>query len=508
MAEDKILKALEGILGPDNVTNDPVKMAVYSVDQNPFGGSRTPAYLAMPETVEEIQEILRFCNRDKVPVYTRGSGISTMGVSNWPGVIMLDLYPRMNKVHEIDTEHRYAVIEPGVSAGELYRETEKVGLRPLTGQFPYTTSLISNYIETSAASEGARVAEQTLLLGLEVVLPTGETFRTGSWGVAGCRPLSPSNFGPNLTGLYFGSRGTLGVITKASIKLFPVPEYIDWVMIDFGDRMEDMMACEHEIFRRVKPAIHFCLDRGFTYFGVAMTMRMLMGTEAYMDSILPEIRDVFLDMAPPWLGLYVFEGTERAVKAQLDDLDTVVAKHKFEAMPTSAFGENFQAMLELFGTEQISKPGWMEILAYGAARCIGLNWAYGPASALPEMYERLVELAEEYSLPSHGFLFTPGPEDRIWGYQYLVGYDSSKPDEVRRIHDWYYELVKMLHRVGCCPPRLFFPPADSVTNYWLSQAPEYMEVVHRIKRALDPNDILNPGELQIVDPETFERRGI
>ena len=132
MAEDKILKALEGILGPDNVTNDPVKMAVYSVDQNPFGGSRTPAYLAMPETVEEIQEILRFCNRDKVPVYTRGSGISTMGVSNWPGVIMLDLYPLMNKVHEIDTEHRFAVIEPGVSAGELYRETEKVGLRPLT----------------------------------------------------------------------------------------------------------------------------------------------------------------------------------------------------------------------------------------------------------------------------------------------------------------------------------------------------------------------------------------
>ena len=484
------------IVGPENVTDDPALMAGYSIDHNPFGSRRMPLLAVMPQRVEELQEITRLCNREKAAIYVRSSGINTMGVANYSGCVMLDLYPRMRTIHEIDEEERYALIEPGVTAGELYRETAKRGLRPLTGQYPYTTSILSNYLDRPAVSEAFLHGEK-FIRDLEVVLPDGEVIRTGLSAVKGCKPIFYHGFGPGITELFEGSRGIFGIITKASVMLYPLPEYVAWYAIAFRD-LDAAIAFSREVAWRATPNIHFVLDAGFTYFGVGMMMRLLRGTAGTMDDIEPEAEREFRRFIPPWLGLLVYEGTENQVKAKVLDLKEMAGKHEgVDLAGLDLLPQPFRGVVEAFGQEQISRPGWMEILAYGAAHCIGLYWTVGEMS-LKELYPRLLDLAERYRLPHHGFLFgakgmgllSPGA-----AYQYLVGYDSSNPEEVDRVHAWYLELTREFHRAGHCPPRLFFPPGDPVVDYWWSQAPEYTRFIRRIKRMLDPNNIMNPGQL-------------
>lgn len=223
-------QALEDIVGPEYISQDPAIRDTYNqvwgnklVFDSKF--SNRPAAIVLPGSTEEVQAIVRACNRYKISFKPFSSGfeiVSTALVSE--NSIILDL-KRMDKIVEIDTKNMYAVVEPYVSVFRLQLELAKHGL--FLG--PISAGPEAGVIASSCCHFGSGNTQVFTgglgrnVLGCEWVLPTGEVFRMGS-AEAGSGWFSADGPGFGLRGIlrgHSGANGGHGVITKASHKLYP-----------------------------------------------------------------------------------------------------------------------------------------------------------------------------------------------------------------------------------------------------------------------------------------------
>lgn len=217
MFPENLQKAITDILGPDNVSFADEDLICYSYDAT--GKKSIPEGVAFPGTAEEVAEILKLANTEDFPVIARGAGSGFTGGSvPIRGGLVLST-ERMNRIIEIDKENHVATVEPGVVCGDLQAEVESVGLFYPPDPTSLNFSTIGGNIAECAG--GPRAVKygvtRDYLLGLEVVLPTGEIVKTGVKTVKGV-------VGYDLTRLICGSEGTLGVVTKAHLKLIAKPE--------------------------------------------------------------------------------------------------------------------------------------------------------------------------------------------------------------------------------------------------------------------------------------------
>jgi len=227
----RIYKVFENIVGPENISDDPAILDTYTfnwlAESHPtFGpskyGYRPPAVL-LPGSTEEVQAIVKACNRFKVKYKAHSTGY---GIHAFPGieeVIVLDLR-RMNSIIEIDERNKFAVVEPYVSWAELTSEIVKVGLFTTPIQAGSQASVLANVSSlwgvNTFGNHGGHNGRN--MLGAEWVLPTGEILRLGSADGWYCA----DGPGPSVRGVlrgHIGACGGLGVITKASIKLHNWP---------------------------------------------------------------------------------------------------------------------------------------------------------------------------------------------------------------------------------------------------------------------------------------------
>ena len=214
----KIISELENIVGLKNVITRPEELYVYSRDSTIF--EHSPDVVVIPKTAEQVSEILKLANREKIPVVPRGAGTSASG-SPIPimGGIVLDM-SRNDKILEIDSHNLTVEVESGVVCDLLNEELAKHGFffPPDPASSPACT--IAGMVANNSAGNMAMKYGTTRdhVLWLEVVLPTGEIIQTGSTTIK-----SVSQF--DLTRLMVGSEGQLGVITKVGLKLTPLPEH-------------------------------------------------------------------------------------------------------------------------------------------------------------------------------------------------------------------------------------------------------------------------------------------
>ena len=193
---------------------------VYSRDQS-FVNPRRPDLVVFAETVEQVQNVMRYANKTRTPVTPYSSGLNLHGGTiPRQGGIVLNL-SRMNKILQVDTENWSCVIEPGVTVRQLQDELEKHQLRAmLPFGVPPQRSALTSYLERDPALAAASFEYgNELILDTELILPTGELFRTGLWS-SGNTPGSP--MGPvraMLNRLWTGAQGTLGIMTKMNIKV-------------------------------------------------------------------------------------------------------------------------------------------------------------------------------------------------------------------------------------------------------------------------------------------------
>ena len=253
-SEPEVLARLREIAGAENVLVEPERMEPYA--QDAVKEKFPPEAVVLPRTAQEVSAILRLANERLFPVTARGGGVGyTGGAVPVEGGIVIGT-DRMNRIKEIAPDDLYVITEPGVTTYDLQQAVEAHGLFYPPDPASYKNSHIGGNIAENAG--GIRSAKYGVtkhyVLGLEVVLPTGEIIRTGG--------LTTKNVvGFDLTGLMCGSEGMLGIITEATLRLLPLPEATRTVRATFRT-MREACACVPRFTRaRITPVAIEALDR-------------------------------------------------------------------------------------------------------------------------------------------------------------------------------------------------------------------------------------------------------
>jgi glycolate oxidase len=253
-SDARVQGRLREIVGAEHVLVDPERMEPYAHDA--VKEKFPPEAVLLPRSAEEIARVLKLANEARFPVTARGGGVGyTGGAVPLEGGIVIGT-DRMNHVKEISADDLYVVTEPGVTTYALQQAVEAHGLFYPPDPASYKDSFIGGNIAENAG--GIRSAKYGVtkhyVLGLEVVTPTGEIIRTGG-------RVTKNVVGFDLTGLICGSEGMLGIITEATLRLLPLPESTGTVRATFRS-MKDACACVAGFSRaRITPVAIEVLDR-------------------------------------------------------------------------------------------------------------------------------------------------------------------------------------------------------------------------------------------------------
>ncbi|VEN72897.1 Glycolate oxidase subunit GlcD [Candidatus Desulfarcum epimagneticum] len=248
---DPCRRKLQSIVGPDHFLKEEEDRACYAYDATAM--FHMPDAVVFPKNARQVSEILILANQEGFCVTPRGHGSGMTGGSlPVEGGVAL-VMTRMSRILEIDTDNLTAHVETGVVTGRLHRAAEKKGLfyppDPASSDF---STIGGNLGECAGGPRAVKYGvTRDYVLGLEVVLPTGEIIHTGVKTAKGVT-------GYDLARLFVGSEGTLGVITRAVLKLLPLPETIRTMSVVF-DAMEDAAETVSEVIRKgiIPRAIEF-----------------------------------------------------------------------------------------------------------------------------------------------------------------------------------------------------------------------------------------------------------
>ncbi len=243
----KALDALKEALGDEWATDSPSILCGYARDQS-FTPASYPHIVCMPGSVDDVQAVYKIANEFLIDVLPYGTGLTTAGLCLPPyGGIIADLR-RMDKIVEIDGENMFATIEPGINYLELQVAAQKVGCRLLNPSTAATAGVMSNHlfcnINTMASKYGFGMDN---IMEVEVVLPNGDIIRTGgmSYGAIKGAVQGP---GPDVSTLWRYAFGTMGTVTKMTIRLYPeapfhqqmFPAYEDDKLEVFAEALYDV----------------------------------------------------------------------------------------------------------------------------------------------------------------------------------------------------------------------------------------------------------------------------
>ncbi len=449
-------KKLQAITGIDRCTRSPEERACYAYDA--AADRFLPDAVLFPQSAEEISAVLTCANAERFFVVPRGSGSGMTGgsVPVQGGVVLV--MTRMNRILGIDQENLVAHAEPGVVTGTFHAAVEKEGLfyppDPSSSDF---STLGGNLAECAGGPRAVKYGvTRDYVLGLEVVLPTGEIIHTGVQTAKGV-------VGYDLTRLLVGSEGTLGVITRMTLKLLPLPESVMTLMAVFN-RLEAASETVSEIIRcGIIPRTLEFMDRA--------SIRCV---EKYLKMGLPVEAGALL--------LLEADGDSREVAATLEKLKAVCRAHGADEIRTAA---NPGEAAGLWKARKAISPALFQFAPHKINEDIVV-----PRSRIPEMIRRIESLREETGL----FMASFGHAGD-GNIHFNIMLDKNDPkalkkanDAVERIFDYTLELggtISGEHGVGITKAP------------YLSKelGPEAILLMKRIKNAFDPNGILNPGKI-------------
>ena len=449
--KDTVYDSLIDILGEDFVSDYPEDLYLYSQD---LGAEprRTVDYIAMPKTVEQVQKIVLLANRESVPITPMGGGLTVSGLAvPVRSGIIVDM-KRMDTIIEINEANKYAVVEAGVTQGALksYLENYHPLLQHSTPESPPMATIAGNaLIHGHGHLTPARGANSRMVNGIEAVMPTGEICRLGSCAV------SPYWFTreclPDLVGLFLGWYGTTGIVTKLSIQLFPKPAFRDMVMLSIDDPdLLPHMVCS--VFRT---------DIAENFFVIAQDKPDWMRGHMYISvMIAAHTEDEFRLKERQLTGM--FDERVRIV----NDIHPSLRQRYLEVPPFAAAQADF------------AKGGGFEY--YG-----GLV----PIEKVPEAWRRGLAIARK-----HNVVFSFGLQALDSGHSVMCGpvfsFNRADEEDVRRVREALDESSQLILELGGVLWKAGLPGQKRLIE---RMDPNTLDLMHRIRRLLDPNGIMNPG---------------
>ena len=254
---ENFIKEIKSELSSDNVLSTKEECYAYAQDaSNSRVITNIPDAVVFVRSKEDVIEVVNKARKYGVPIICRGAGTNTVGACRVEhGGIILN-FSKMNKILEINKQNMTAKVQPGVILGDLLEEIEKMGLFYPPDPSNLKVSTIGGSI--AQASGGAKTfkygSTKNYVLNLEVVTANGEIIKTGSDTVKNAT-------GYNLTSLFVGSEGTLGIITEAVLKLIPKPEATKVIMAYFDTVEDAVSAVDMIIDEKIMPATIDFMDK-------------------------------------------------------------------------------------------------------------------------------------------------------------------------------------------------------------------------------------------------------
>jgi len=455
---NEVVEKLRAIVGEENVlVGDDIKEE-YACDEALTVKPCLPEVVVKPGNAEEVANVLRLANEKKVPVTPRGGGTGLSGgCVAVCGGILLSL-ERMNRILEIDEENCVVVVEAGVILADLYKAVEARGLcYPI---YPGEESAtIGGNVATNAGGMMAVKYGVTrhFVLGLEAVLPNGEIMETGGKYVK-------VSTGYDLTQLLVGSEGTLAVVTKVILKLLPRPKATTTLFVPFKDLKAGIRVVPSILKSWVTPVtIEFLEKRG------------LNAMENYTGKKVP-ISERVRDEAEAFL-IIVLEGkSSEEVFKDAELISDICMKHgaiDIFVPPTERAGRELLELREK---------------AFYAARDAGatdLVDVVVPRCGIPNFVEQIHEISAKYAT------IITGAGHAGDGNIHLAIFEQDA-DKLSTILKEIYMVGKALggtisaeHGIGSEKRRFLLEMEDKAK----------IELMRRIKKAFDPNNILNPRKI-------------
>ena len=251
----RVFDELARILGPGRIVTDPEILATYGRDET-SDLCAMPDALIRAESADEVSAVLRFCQDRLIPVVPRGAGTGvTGGAVPVQGGVVLSL-ERMNRILEIDRENMTATVEPGAITRDIQEAARAEGLMyPPDPASLDTCSIGGNVAENAGGPRAVKYGTtKDYVLGLEFVLPGGRIITTGG-------KIVKNATGYNLAGIIVGSEGTLAVITKIILRLIPAPLHSTDILIPFPSIKEAARAVHGMLVERIVPATIEFMER-------------------------------------------------------------------------------------------------------------------------------------------------------------------------------------------------------------------------------------------------------
>lgn len=296
-----LVRDLRKLLPRDSVKGDPEDLLPYASDASFHFVSRTPNVVVLPNSVEEIARLIKYAAAQRIPVTPRGAGSGLSGgCTPIKGGIVLDM-KRMNRILEINRRNMTATVEPGVVLNQFHQETEKRKLfYPPDPQSKLVCTIGGTVATRAGGPRGVKYGTTgQYVLGLEVVLPNGEVIQTGG-------TCLKNSAGYNLTQLFTGSEGTLGVITKINLRLIPLPPAEKTVIVSCRTTELAANLISEIISNGIVPAVLEYLSKSpiklfnkkiqppLSMDGEAYLFMKLDGTETQIEEEVKQLRDVCL----------------------------------------------------------------------------------------------------------------------------------------------------------------------------------------------------------------------
>jgi glycolate oxidase len=452
-----IISDLKAVVGDQWVVVEKRAIERYLYDETAYGVRPQPAaevVVVKPGSTEEVAEVLKVANKHKVPVYVRGGGTGLVGgaIPTKPGIVVT--LERMDRV-VIDSENMVAEAEAGATLGKLIEEAEKHNF-----MFPAHPgdegASIGGLIACNAG--GSRAVKtgvmRNYVLGLEVVLPTGEVLKLGAKTIK-------NNFGYNLAHLLIGSEGILGVITRAYLRLYPKWSYAATVVIPFDSRVNAFRVAKKLLFSGFIPLALEYFDR-----------RVIENSAKYLGLQWP------IKEGEYFLMVMLAEPLEDVLFLELEYIDRV-AREEGSLEPFATQREDEQKTLLKIRSEIFSslKSETFDILDTTV-----------PLGNVDRFIEKIIDIERRYGiwLPVYGHVGDGNVHVHVLNYQ------GFSKDQLEKIAEDVYDAALMLGGVITGEHGIGYARKKYVKKL-LGSA--WVETMRKLKAALDPNNILNPDKV-------------
>ena len=454
--DQQVVKELQDIVGKENVSTAISDKITHSYDATQE--RHLPDVVVYAGTTEQVSQVVKLANRFKIPVLPRGAGSGfTGGTLPVRGGIVLVL-TRMDRILEIDTENLIAEVEPGVVTAELQRRVEKLGLfyppDPASKEF---STLGGNVAECAGGPRCVKYGvTKDYIMGLEVVTPTGDIIRTGG------RTLK-NVVGYDLTKLFVGSEGTLGIATKIILKLLPKPAAKKTMLVQFETIDGAAKSVSAIIGAKIIPTTLEFMD--------AATINCIRGASSIP---LPENCQAIL--------IIEVDGDPQLLDQQVLNILSLIKPFGVLHTKIAVTEEESE---EIWQVRRIVSPSLRKVNPDKFNEDIVV-----PRSKVPDMIRALERISRDYDVPIVNF--GHAGDGNIHVNVMVDLKEHGMPEKIEKVMDEVFGAAVELkgaisgeHGIGTSKAKYMNMELDLATI-------DYMK---KIKEVLDPNNILNPGKI-------------